>query len=266
MRTMLIFGCMVLAGTDAIAGTSACAHRGDLKNAPENTVPAFVSAVRKGAPQIEFDLHLTRDGQLAVIHDNTVDRTTNGKGRVADLTLEQIRALDAGAWFSPAFKGTSIPTFRETLDVIPHTILCNVHLKDAPGVAEAAARVLVETDRLDHCFLACTEEQAKAAKTLAPGVRICNMSRQALNRDGYVDGTIALGTEFIQLVGGVEGLKQAVDKLHAHHVTVNFFEAHTEDQIRACINAGVDYILTNDLDLCLELTRPRAATSGGEKS
>ena len=116
------------AAPDSGVVTRACAHRGDSKNAPENSVPAFVSAVMKGAHQIEFDPHLSKDGRLAVIHDNTVDRTTDGTGRVADLTFAEIRALDAGAWFGPEFEGARIPTFREALEAIPRRVLCNVHL------------------------------------------------------------------------------------------------------------------------------------------
>jgi glycerophosphoryl diester phosphodiesterase len=243
---------------DALA-TEACAHRGDTKSAPENTLPAFISAVNKKAPQIEFDLHLTKDGQLVVIHDSTVDRTTNGKGRVADMTFDEIRALDAGGRRDPKFQGTRIPTLHEVLEVVPHDILCNVHLKDVPGVAEAAARVLAETNRLDHCFLACTIEQAKAAKAIAPTIKICNMSRQGFDVDAYVNSTIECGAEFIQLAGGEKTLKETVQKLHAHKITVNFFEAHTEEKIRLCIEAGVDFILTDDLDLCLRVTQEKEA-------
>ena len=74
-----------------------CAHRGDVEVTPENTISAFLSAVRKGAQQIEFDVALTKDGKLVVMHDSTVDRTTSGKGRVSDLTFDEIRLLDAGS-------------------------------------------------------------------------------------------------------------------------------------------------------------------------
>jgi glycerophosphoryl diester phosphodiesterase len=248
----LVFLCFFSAAASA---TEACAHRGDNKVAPENTVPAFVSAVEKRAPQIEFDVHLTKDGEMVVIHDNTVDRTTNGKGRVAEMTFEQIRALDAGGWFGAKFAGTKIPTPREVLDAIPHDILCNVHLREAPGIARSVTKLLQEMGRLDHCFLACTTEQAAEAKTAAPNVRICNMSRQVGDRSAYADATIAAGAEFIQLLGATEDLKPLADKLHQHNVKVNFFEAHTEDKIRECIAAGADFILTDDLDLCLRLTR-----------
>ncbi len=255
MRIVVLIVVLSVCCATAMA-TEACAHRGDTKAAPENTLPAIRSAVEKHAAQIEFDLHLTKDGRLVVIHDATVDRTTNGKGRVAEMTFDEIRALDAGSKFDPKFAGTPIPTFREVLDIIPHDILCNVHLKDAPGVAKAAAQTLLDTGHLDHCFLACTAEQAAEAKTIAPNVRICNMSRQG-GDDAYADLTIQLGTEFIQLAGMTNNLKSLVDKLHARHIKVNYFAANTEDKIRQCVAAGVDYILTDDLDLCIKVVKER---------
>lgn len=93
-------------------------HRGNSSIAPENTMPAFVSTTRSGAEYFEIDITLTQDGVPVVIHDDTVDRTTDGTGAVRDLTLEQVRALDAGSWFAPAFAGTKIPTFDEVLTYV----------------------------------------------------------------------------------------------------------------------------------------------------
>ncbi|MCP4643469.1 MAG: hypothetical protein GY851_23680 [bacterium] len=229
----------------------ACAHRGDGKAAPENTVPAFRSAVEKGTDQIEFDVYLSKDGHPVVIHDTKVDRTTNGTGNVTDLTFDELRALDAGSWFAPEFAGTQIPTLRETLDAIPDHVTCNVHLKNAPGVAEAATEVIVDMGRLDQCFLACTVDQAEAARAITPYIKVCNMFRQSGPRDTYIDITFKADTEYIQLLGDLEGLEEAVDQVHARGVTVNFFGASEADKIAALAAAGVDYILTDDLDTCL---------------
>jgi glycerophosphoryl diester phosphodiesterase len=238
-----------------------CAHRGDNKVAPENTVPAFLSAANKHVAQIEFDIRLTKDGEMVVIHDASVDRTTNGKGNVAEMTFEEIRKLDAGSWFDPKFAGVKIPTPREVLEAIPPDILCNLHLKEGPDVARDAAMLLKDMGRLDSCFLACSVEQALEAKAVAAEVKICNMSRQGGDRAVYADGTIAAGAQYIQFLGEVERLKPLVDKLHEHGVKVNYFEAHTEDKIRACMEAGVDFILTNDLDLCARITGDKKSDS-----
>jgi glycerophosphoryl diester phosphodiesterase len=229
------------------------AHRGDCKNAPENTVPAFISAARKGAHMIEFDVQLSRDGELVIMHDSTVDRTTNGHGKVSELSFDELRALDAGIRFSPKFAGTRIPTLRETLAAIPKGILCNVHLKNAPGVAAATTRTIVDMRRVEDCFLAATAEQAVEAKAIAPRLRICNMSRQGNDMLAYARDTIRLRTEFIQLLGPLDHLREAVRQLHEHNIKVNYFGAQEAGLIRRLVDAGVDYILTDDVDLCLSV-------------
>lgn len=257
MHLVLLISVCTFVGGAPGTGTFACAHRGDQACAPENTLAAFRLAVEKGAPMIEFDVQATRDGRLVIMHDPTVDRTTNGKGKVSELPFTEIRALDAGSWFKPELKGEQVPTLEETLEVIPETILCNVHLKNSPGVAAVTARVLREMARLNHCFLACTVIQAEEARAEVPEVKICNMDRQDPDRKAYVDQTIELGSAFIQLhhKQGIEGLKADVDRLHTAAVQVNFFGAQEEPLIRTLAEAGVDYILTDDLDLCQRILR-----------
>lgn len=91
-------------------------HRGLKAAAPENTIPAFDLCIKNGFEWIEVDVRLTRDGQHVIIHNGSVDHTTNGTGLVSELTLEQIRALDAGSWFAPRFTDTKFLTLRETLN------------------------------------------------------------------------------------------------------------------------------------------------------
>src|SRR5437016_13518001 len=91
------------------------AHRGASGNAPENTMAAFKKAVALGANFIETDLQLSRDARLVAIHDATVNRTTNGQGTVHDMTLTELRRLDAGSWFGSEFAGERIPTLAEIL-------------------------------------------------------------------------------------------------------------------------------------------------------
>ena len=95
--------------------TKIFAHRGSKGTHPENTLASFKEAVRVGSDGIELDVHLTKDGQLVVIHDETVDRTTNGTGEIRTLTLAEIKELDAGSWFNERFAGEKIPTLEEVL-------------------------------------------------------------------------------------------------------------------------------------------------------
>ena len=112
------------------------AHRGASIEYPENTIAAFNRAIELGAPGIELDVHLSADGHPVVIHDDTVDRTTNGTGRVSDLTLAELQALDAGG-------GERIPTLVETLDVVAGHCKLDIEVK----AEDAAAAVLREVAR-----------------------------------------------------------------------------------------------------------------------
>ncbi len=254
-RTVLLAPFFPLLAPCARPAARACAHRGDKEHTPENTIPAFVSAARKKAPQIEFDVKFSRDNQLVILHDPTIDRTSNSKGKVTDLTFAELRRLDFGGWFSPQFAGTKIPTLREAVSAIPRGILLNVHLAAVPGLAMATARTLVDMGRSGDAFLAATEEQAAEVRAVFPALRICNMSRQSGDLWKYVERTIAMRAQFIQLLDAPDHriphrLDEAVDKLHRSGVTVNYFGAQDEEKIRALAKAGVDFILTDKLDLC----------------
>lgn len=104
------------------------AHRGDLAHAPENTLPSFQQAIQKGADGVELDAKLTVDGHVIVFHDMSVDRTSNGSGKVASLTLDAIRKLDAGSWFNEKFKGTQVPLLEEVFETVGKDKLINIEL------------------------------------------------------------------------------------------------------------------------------------------
>src|SRR6478735_936367 len=96
-------------------------HRGGGATAPENTLPAIAAALAAGFDYVEVDVALTADRQPVLMHDTTVDRTTDGHGRLSSLTLAQVQRLDAGAWFHADYAGTAVPTFGEFLDVLAGT-------------------------------------------------------------------------------------------------------------------------------------------------
>ena len=109
------------------------AHRGANQRAPQNTIPAFESAIANGASGVEFDVQMSSDGVLVICHNFTVDETSNGEGKVCEKTFEELRALDFGSWFSEAFKGTQIPTLEETLDCVKDMEVINVEIKRPPA-------------------------------------------------------------------------------------------------------------------------------------
>lgn len=112
-----------------LANLMIIAHRGASSYAPENTLAAFDLALQMKVSHIELDVHLTGDGHLVVIHDDTVDRTTDGSGAVMDHTLATLRGLDAGAWFGEQFAGQRVPTFEEVLTRYKERVHFHVEIK-----------------------------------------------------------------------------------------------------------------------------------------
>ena len=112
------------------------AHRGSSAYAPENTLSAFELALEQGAHGIELDVKLSADGHVVVIHDETVDRTTNGTGRIKAMTLSEIKKLDAGSKFPPKFKPQEIPTLEEVLDAVGGKLFINVEVANYSSPAD----------------------------------------------------------------------------------------------------------------------------------
>lgn len=147
---LLYYGVQALLRTPSLTPLQIMAHRGGPKYAPENTLGAFRNAIDQGADGLEFDVQMTKDGALVVIHDETVDRTTDGSGAVRDLTLEQIRALDAG-------QGEKVPTFEEVVElakasrvkILPETKSAHLY----PGVEEKMLQALEQADYLDQSVI-----------------------------------------------------------------------------------------------------------------
>ncbi|MFA9556866.1 glycerophosphodiester phosphodiesterase [Evansella sp. AB-rgal1] len=126
-------------------------HRGSAGTYPENTMESFKAAYEAGAEGLEFDIHLTKDLVPVVIHDETINRTTNGEGWIKDLTLEQLKTYDAGNWFDNSFKGATIPTLDELLQWVSTTsLLLNLELKSGlvryPNVEKIVLEYLTKYD------------------------------------------------------------------------------------------------------------------------
>jgi glycerophosphoryl diester phosphodiesterase len=120
------------------------AHRGASAYAPENTLAAFQQALRQGAQAIEFDVKLTSDGHIVIIHDQTVNRTTNGTGQVTKLPLAALRELDAGSWLSAEFRGEKIPTLNEVFETFGRKLFMNIELTNYATPFDALVLKVVE--------------------------------------------------------------------------------------------------------------------------
>lgn len=231
-----------------------CAHRGENQIHPENTLSAFKEAIRLGAHMIEFDVRMTKDKKLVIMHDKSVDRTTNGNGLVSELTFDEIRKLDAGSWKSEKFTDEKVPTLEETLEIMPSNIWLNVHLKGNAELGEASAKVIVKKKRINQAVIACNNEVLEGVRKVNPDILICNMERQS-NRAEYVEETINGKFAFIQLLQKRkdETLADDLKKLNESKVLVNYFHAETAQEAEDLFNLGVNFILTNHLKQILNV-------------
>ena len=150
--------CTALAAADRIA---VIAHRGEHRAHPENTLPAFQAAIDAGAGFFELDVRTTSDGRLVLMHDASVDRTTNGAGAVREMTFDQMRALDAGGKFSPQFAGTKVPSLEEALAL------------DSKAIAPAAlVAALTRADMLNQVVIYGGAGFLKNVQALSPSLKV----------------------------------------------------------------------------------------------
>jgi glycerophosphoryl diester phosphodiesterase len=156
------------------AGRMLCVgHRGAKGHTPENTFASFNRAMELGADVVETDVHLSRDGEVVVIHDHTVDRTTNGNGFVKDLSLAELKQLDAGAWFDSKHIGERIPTLAELLEWAKERVPVAIEVKNGPiyypGIADKIVRLLRDFNMLRQAMLISFDHlMLREAKMIAP--------------------------------------------------------------------------------------------------
>jgi len=226
-----------------------CAHRGASGTHPENTAAAFDEAVRLDCEMIEFDVRRTIDGRFIVMHDPTVDRTTDGTGAIAEMTFDTIRALDAGRHGdSPAESGGQrVPTLAEAIRYVDRLML-NIHAypegdADVEPMAAAIIDLLRDVDHR-HWFIACNVPALLAAVIeLDREARLCPLLAQ--RSADYIDRARELGPCHILQPSNTIVTPKFVAAAHRHGLKVNPFYADDEAEMRRLIACGVDGILTN---------------------
>jgi glycerophosphoryl diester phosphodiesterase len=125
-------------------------HRGASAYAPMNTIPAYELAAEQGADGIELDVHRSKDGYAVIVHDFTVDHTTDGSGRVDSMTLAELKALDAGSWFGESFKNTRIPTLDEVFEAVGRRLFVNVEIKSESLTTDGVEQVVADVIARHH--------------------------------------------------------------------------------------------------------------------
>lgn len=247
------------------------AHRGYSGRYPENTLLAFEKAIEAGARQIELDIRPAKDGTVFVLHDATVDRTTDGSGPLHALSADEVRALDAGAWFDPKFRGERVPTLAEALDQLKGRVRVNIEVKVAhtplPLVQQAidtALDTVAERGMFGEVvFSSFSLDALYWVKRLHPRAEVALLD---WDRETYLDrqrSVVALGG------GGwfphpTLATPERVRTAHERGLFVvsgggNDPKTRLESVRRLC-EAGVDYISTNFPAEVAETLRAIAAT------
>jgi glycerophosphoryl diester phosphodiesterase len=228
------------------------AHRGSSSLAPQNTLAAFESAWRSGADSIEIDIQLDADGAPVVIHDDTVDATTNGSGAVAEMHSDELRRLDAGSWFSPAYAGQRIPTFDEVLELLVarEGIELLLELKgdwDAAGVQVAVDAIC--RAGLTHRVLAqsFSRETVASLRDVAPEMRRGLLVFEVDHT--LLDVCAELGVVACNPHGGLLLDDQTLlPRLQAAGVQVMVWTANEPEHWALLVEARVDAIITDRPD------------------
>ena len=182
------------------------AHRGASGYAPENTMAAFRKAVDMGVTEVETDVHLTKDGRLVLLHDHTLDRTTDGTGAPGDFALAELKRLDAGGWFDAAFAGERLIALDELLAAFGDALTYHVELKDpAAGIGAAAAAVLTRFGLAAGAFVTGFDrsDELLSARRAAPALRTCALVSRRDDPHRAVDQAAAAGHDAVSLAASV---------------------------------------------------------------
>ncbi len=228
-----------------------CAHRGFSTVAPENSLPAFGAAVALGAEEIELDLWSTKDGVLVSCHDSTLDRVSDGSGKIYEHTYAELLQLDFGVKHGERFRGLKIPTFEEILQKFAGRVIINLHVKIwdknfEDSKMEEIVGLIRKYDCEQHVyFMTTSDEMIRRVREYAPDMRVCvgwDGNKEPLS---IVDRAIALGAHKVQLFKPYFN-QESVDKAHAHGILCNVFWADDPEEARRYFEMGIDTVLTND--------------------
>lgn len=236
-----------------------CAHRGFSTVAPENSMPAFGAAVAMGAEEIEFDLWPTLDGEIVSCHDSTLDRVSNGTGKIYEHTLAELKELDFGVEFGERFKNLRIPTFEEILRKFSCQTIMNIHVKPYGELypkeyMEKIVALVRKYDCQNHCYFMLSDDCDIAQfKAYAPDIPIC------VGHDGsrpweIVDRAINLGAQKVQFFTPYVS-RELIEKAHKHGIICNMFYADDPALAKEYLDIGIDTLLTNDYNVISQVLK-----------
>jgi glycerophosphoryl diester phosphodiesterase len=232
------------------------AHRGASAFAPENTLASFRLAVEQGAPAVELDVKLTADGQVVVLHDHLMDRTTDGHGPLIKMTLEQVKKLDAGAKFSEKYRGEPIPTLQEVFEAVGKQVLINVELTNyttptddlVSRVVEVVHRCKMEDQIIFSSFNPLNLIQAQKLLPEVPAGLLATEGKSGALARSFVGNLIPHQALHPYLDDVTQKL---VDQVHARGRRVHVWTVNPEAEMRRLFGYGVDGIFTDNPPLAL---------------
>jgi glycerophosphoryl diester phosphodiesterase len=259
------------------------AHRGASARAPENTLEAFRLAVESGAGGLELDVHLTRDGHVVVIHDPTLDRTTNRTGAVSEMTLDELREPDAGHNFSPdgstlPYRGLNlrIPTLVEVLREFPG-VAVNIDMKaDRPGIESAVLDVLREADAEGRALVVSSRYGAvRRFRRISEG-RVATGASRWETGIFYLFSNLRLerflrpAYDALQVPPRHRGIplvtRRFVEAAHDSNVRVDAWTINETGEMRRLLNLGVDVIMTDRPETLADVLERRARGTASSRS
>jgi glycerophosphoryl diester phosphodiesterase len=219
------------------------AHRGASALYPENTLRAFIAAAELGANMCEFDVRMTRDGEVVVIHDATINRTTDGRGRVEAMSAAEIKQLDAGARFGAEFRGEHIPTLVEVAQALGVRCGMDVELK-AQGLEARVCDILRECGAIDSAIVSSFDwDQLKIVARQEPGLRLALLGEKApaaLLEAALAMHAFAIAPRFDMADAAL------CAEAHRRGLAVYVWTVDDAPTMRRLVNAGVDGIMTNN--------------------
>ncbi len=228
-----------------------CAHRGFNTIAPENSMPAFGAAVALGAQEIEFDLWLTKDNVLVSCHDRSLERVSDGVGKIDELTYEELLKFDFGSKRGSKFAGLRIPTFEDILQRFSGLAIMNIHvkiwdIKSQNDMLEEIVALIRKYDCQKHCyFMTSNDEILSRIRTYAPDINVCvgwDGNKEPLS---MVERAIKIGAQKVQLFKPYFN-EETVKFAHANGIRCNVFWSDDPEEARKYREMGIDTILTND--------------------
>ena len=233
------------------------AHRGASGLAPENTIAAINKALEYNVDRIEIDVHQTKDNKIVVMHDHTLDRTTNGSGEIKQFTYNDLIKLDAGSWFAPKFKNEKIPLLDDVLKIVngKSELIIEIKLgsKYYPNIERNIIDVIRKNNALDWCIIHSFDTQIlEKIHRIEPNIRLQKILFGKLsfipiiisNKIEYYDfDKYPFITEYN--INYNFANKRIIDKLHKLGKKVNVWTVNNENKINKLINLKIDGIITN---------------------